>query len=74
MQEGLARTARLVFLDKRAIFWFVFVLSVFGAIGLVDTGVVLLPGHTCAPEAWPSHSAKVLYIFDKTHGRWEECH
>jgi len=70
-QEELAR---LVFLDKRAILWFAFVVSVFVAIGLVDTGVVLLPGHTCAPEAWPSHTQKPLYIFDRKHDCWEECH
>ena len=71
MQQELAR---IVFSDKRIIASSVFVLAFFMAIYVVETGVVLLPGHTCAPEAWPSHTKKPLYIFDRKHDRWEECH
>lgn len=74
MNKEFANTARLVLSDKRAIAWIVFVISVFLSISLVESGVILLPGHTCAPEAWPSHSQKQLYIFNRTHDRWEECH
>jgi hypothetical protein len=66
--------ARLAFSDKRVIIWIVFVLSVFTMIYLVQTGVVLLPGHNCAPSAWPSHSKVPLHIFNRNEGRWEDCH
>lgn len=74
MSEELTQAARLVFSDKRIIICIVFVLALLITIRLVETGVILLPGHTCAPAAWPSHSKEPLYIFDRNHNRWEECH
>jgi hypothetical protein len=65
---------RFMFSDKRVFAWIFCILSIFVMLHLVETGTILLPGHNCAPDAWPSHSQVPLYVFDKKDGRWEGCH